>query len=237
MRGTRIRGVALPAVGLLVLAAASGCRSYHYVVRTDGAPLYADEDGEDVIGRMDQFHHESLGVGDPTGDRVEVTYQGREGYADPADVRVFSYDSGTFARAQDRNDQVRHNLREVILETTPWPRRVEAAIRDDRLLKGMTREQVELAWGLPNTIVPDGRGGGGERWVFRITRYEEREAVHSGYTYAHFRSYGGCGSYGRSIHAPIYTTYVTRYTVPVSFRRDVYFDADGRLAGWTSDDL
>jgi hypothetical protein len=234
---------------MLLLAAlalvASGCTtSWHAIVVRDGAPLYADDDRERVIGHLDRLDHATLGRFRPDGDPVAVKTGGRRGFANRSDLRVFSVD-------RDRDD-VREVVfrvrRDVDLEGRDWPQSVKRAIRQDRVERGMTREQVELAWGRPSSArsLPEG----GERWDFERavlditdhvdwTRYPGGSAFHAGYGwggwgwgYGGRRGWYGGPAFGWTYTWPAWETVRTRVVHESTVRRSVTFDAEGRVVGF-----
>ncbi len=235
MGHARRAGVLAGSVALLLgLAALSGCRTHHYVVRTEGAPLYADEARSAVVDRMERLADGEIGHFEPEGDPIEIDYRGRSGFANRSDLRLFSY-----APASEHADRViSDERREVVLEGKDWPPEVERAIREDRLLPKMTREQVELSWGVPATIRSEGEV---EVWTFERThydvhpyvRYHHHPRVYYGFGYG--RGYGRCGRgygyYGFSYEFALEPSYETVvYARPE--RRFVRFDEDGRVIGW-----
>lgn len=226
-------------LGLLILglAALSGCRTYHYVVRAEGAPLYADLERSLVVDRMDRLDDGEIGVFEPDGDPVEIEYRGRTGYANRSDLRIFSYSE----YSEDPPRAIFEQRREVILEGKDWPVEVEGAIREDRILPKMTREQVELSWGPATTIRSEGDGDI-EVWTYERTHYDVHQHVRYhyyprvhygfGYGYGYGRRCGrGFGYHGFGYEfgwQPYYETVV--YARPE--RRHVRFDEDGRVIGW-----
>lgn len=149
----------------------TGCRTYHYAVVRDGAPLFAAPSGGALVARLPRLHHEVLGdEPDREGGRVEVAYFGQRGWARAGDVRVFGYRDPELDGGRDRWVTVQRELRELRLADVgaTWPPAVVAAVREGRVTRGMTREQVELALGWPDDIVR-GPFQGTERWVYRTT--------------------------------------------------------------------
>jgi hypothetical protein len=154
---------------LLLLVVLAGCQTHHYVVLEETA-LYASPQGDAVVSTLPRYHHEELEVAPKSGaERVRVTYDGRSGFASKSAVKVFSYLMPLVDGGTDRDSEVRSQLRDAQLADvgTGWSKSVVRAIRDEKVVKGMSRRQVELAWGWPLTIRP-GALDGGERWVFRV---------------------------------------------------------------------
>lgn len=214
-------------LGLALLLPA--CTAYSYVVRTDGAPLYADPHRSEIIARMKRLHGGDIGHSAPKGNPVEIEYEGLEGYADREDLRIFAYPDDEYARFE----AFFHNRREVVLEGKDWPARFKQAVRESRVESGMTKEMVELAWGRPSSVQP--LEGGGERWTYERTGYEVREDVvydwHGGRT----RFFYAC-PYGWSyVHEfPYYEPVYYRSYYPRTFRKSATFGAAGTVVGWES---
>lgn len=212
----------------------SACSTnYHYIVRTEDAPLYADETRSMIIARMERFEDGYIGHSPPEGDPIEIEYRGIEGWANREDLRIFAYPNNDYARAE----AVALNRREVILEGKDWPPSIKQAIRESRLEKGMTREQVELAWGHATHVSPIApQDGGGERWVFEHTEWDVHEHVDYLRTPGFSTFYYGypCG-WGYVYEFPYYEPVYYRTYYPRLRRRTATFDAEGRLAGWSYD--
>lgn len=230
-------GAGLPMLLLAVaLLSLSGCRQYHYVVRHDGVALFSDESRTEVIGRMPRYHHGALGLRRPGAGLVEVEYEGRQGIAEASGLRIFSYPYPRFSDSRVRDETIRRNIREVILEGSGWSDVVQAAVRADRILHGFTREQVELAWGLPRTMVP--AEDGGMRWIYRFTRYRARDEVYL-HPYQPARagiSYWSGSGWAFDFTFPAYSATLHRHYFPVNLEREVLFDRAGRVAGWEGHD-
>jgi outer membrane protein assembly factor BamE (lipoprotein component of BamABCDE complex) len=167
--------------GLLVAAAALGlvaCAEHHYIVRAESVPLYGSPDGDDVVATLPRYHHEPLDD-DPEDDeapgRWRVTYRGEEGWVPRQGVRTFDYLDPAWDGGDEKRAVVGRELREAQLDVVgrDWPAGQRAAVRAARVEPGMTRQQVELAWGWPTTV--EGLATG-DRWVWREagTRREHR---------------------------------------------------------------
>lgn len=166
--------VATLATLALLAVFASGCRVHEYVVARDEVPLYATPQCDKVVERMPLGHHERLEDTDDAHGLVKVTYNGRTGYAKKSDLKVLSYMHPELDEGLDREETVGHAVRDVTVRSVgkDWDDDTKDAIRDGRVVDGMTREQVELAWGWPRTIEPLANPTGGERWIYRRRGYE-----------------------------------------------------------------
>ncbi len=164
---TRLEAASLLAAVLVVGLA--GCRAHHYVVVEDGAPLYAGAQDDEVLTRLRRLHHEPL-RGEPLGahGRVRVSYGGAVGYAPLHAVKTFDYLDPVFDGGESRDAAIARALREAEVEAVGrgWSPRVREAVREGEVVRGMTRRQVEAAWGWPTTI-ERAPGPGAERWVYR----------------------------------------------------------------------
>lgn len=219
-----------------------GCRAQHYVVLEDQAPLYRDASGDEVVARMPGYHHEALPedvAAAPGAARIPIVFQGQRGYASSGTVRVFDYLDPALDGGDDRREVVRRELREAQLAQVghDWSPTALEAVRDGRVTTGMTRPQVELAWGWPQTV-ERGRLPGAERWVYRERSFQiVRHWVDAPYGFSSFAPGAGylCGPSlweppGHRIGLqgyPSMWTYRTR--LPVIEERVVEFDADGRV--------
>jgi hypothetical protein len=146
-----------------------GCQNHHYVVLEE-TPFYASVEGEVVLDTLPRYHHQELeAVSEAQRERVQLAYKGRRGYASLDSVKVFSYLTPLIDGGTDRDSKIRGELREAQLAHVgaDWSASTLQAIRDEQVVKGMSRRQVELAWGWPLTVGP-GSLEGGERWVFRF---------------------------------------------------------------------
>ena len=113
---------------------------------------------------------------------------------------------------------------------------VKAAVRADRILRGFTREQVELAWGLPRTIVP--AEDWGERWVYRFRRFRARDEAYV-HLYQPSRagvSYWNGSGWGFDFVFPVHSATLRRHYFPVTLEREVHFDRAGHVVGWGGHD-
>lgn len=159
------------ALAALIAVALAGCRTSHYVVTERGAPLYRKAEGDDVLTWMPRHHHEALEDAPAEaeeGRRVALSYHGLRGYADRWDVLIFDYLDPALDQGVDRAVALGRALREVQLADmgSEWPSAHVADIRAGRVTTGMTRLEVEVAWGWPVTV-ESGRVPGTERWVYR----------------------------------------------------------------------
>jgi hypothetical protein len=155
----------LTAVGVIV-----GCQQHHYVVREDGAPLYAAEEGEQVLTHMRRYAHARLDEEPEAADsaeRVRVVYDGQVGYAPREAVRTFSYLDPAWDEGAARQSAISTELRTLRLEDVAgdWSDETKTAIRHQRLVEGMTRDQVEVALGWPHDVGRDGESR--EVWYYQ----------------------------------------------------------------------
>jgi hypothetical protein len=171
---TRLRTV-IAALGLC--AVLGGCRVQEYVAAKDEVPLYSSPSCDKVVDMIPLGHHERVLAGESETGIFKVAYNGREGYVRGGDLRVLSYVHPQLDEGQDRESSVGRVVREVAVEHAGagWSDDIRDAIRDGRVLDGMTREQVELAWGWPRTIEALATPTGGERWIYRRHGYETFE--------------------------------------------------------------
>jgi len=161
-------------LGVFVLLV--GCRVHEYVVTGDEVPLYSTPALDGVVARMPLGHHEAIEK-TTDGAALKVRFGAREGWARKKDVKELSYLDPTLDGGADREQTVGAAVREALASKTgqEWPAPVRAAVRDGRVAEGMTREQVELAWGWPASIEPLSVPAGGERWVWKHRGYEYPE--------------------------------------------------------------
>lgn len=162
-----IEALLIPRTLILLSLLTIGCHGHHYVVVGDRTPLYAGPESDAVVTLLPRYHHEALESSPGDGERVEVSYKGRRGFVPRAKVRLFDYLAPEFDGGEDRDYAVRRELREATLTNmgASWPHAVVSAIRRGDVLRGMTRRQVEVAWGWPVTV-QKGDLPGGERWVY-----------------------------------------------------------------------
>lgn len=217
-------------LALAVALAAAGCRSPHYVVIQDQAPLYADAQGDEVVARMPRYHHEPLEERPASGStRVALTFAGVTGWAERESIRTFDYLDPVLDDGQSRDQAIRREVRELQLAElgSEWSNDDVAAIRAERVLPGMSRMQVEVAWGWPVSVEPTGAPGG-ERWVYRDSQVAPvRRWVESPWT-----STSGAdmsSSIGHRDEWRQYPAWVT-VRVPVTIERIVEFDEQGKVA-------
>lgn len=215
-------------LALAVSLASAGCRSPHYVVIEDGAPLYAGPQGDQVLARMPRYHHEPLGERPESGAaRVALTFEGQAGWAERDSIRTFEYLNPTLDDGQSRDKAIRREVRELQLAElgAEWTNDEVAAIRAERVLPGMTRTQVEVAWGWPISVESTGAPGG-ERWVYRDCRVTPvRRWVESPWS----SSWGAdAASIGHRDEWRNYPAWVT-VRVPVTIERMVEFDEHGKV--------
>ncbi|MCO5169856.1 MAG: hypothetical protein M9894_26260 [Planctomycetes bacterium] len=223
-----LASAARAALALATLLLVQGCRAPHYVVVEDDAPLYADAQGDEVLARMRRHRHAPLDARpDAEVARVALTYDGQAGWAERRAVRVFDYLHPVLDDGADRTRAIRRELRELQLAElgAEWSTDDVAAIRSERVLPGMTRTQVEVAWGWPVSVEATGAPGG-ERWVYRDARITAvRRWVDSPWT--HVGAAEG-GWTGRADDARSYPAWVT-VRVPVTIERVVEFDEAGKV--------
>jgi outer membrane protein assembly factor BamE (lipoprotein component of BamABCDE complex) len=224
-RGARGGG---KAAAVLVLAAVAGCHSAQYIVVADRTPLYRDAQGGDVVATMPRYHHEDLDEEpDAAAARVHLTFAGQAGWADRAAVRVFDYLDPALDGGADREKAVKQQLRELQLADLGkgWSPDDVAAIRKEEVLVGMTKTQVEVAWGWPVTVEPSPTPGG-ERWVYRDARVSAVRRWGGGG--GAFDAWGASSGWLGREDWRGYPTWVT-VRVPVTVERVVEFDPDGRV--------
>jgi hypothetical protein len=242
-RGLWRRG-ALIALAPLLCAAASGCGSYHALVRTEGAPLYADPQRRAVIARLDKLDRLDLGITLPDEDPIPVEHGGRRGYADQDDLWIFHRADG-----ERLEPLVEAHRRELVLAEKPWPARTKAAIRARELLPGMTREMATLAWGMPREVVR--ADDGSETWAFEEVRWEVRSVryrsigpdVRIGIGFGGYwgRCGPGIGYGGFGMTFPVYTDTLEHTAIPRTELRRVRFvdgvvaSGDAGAAEWLAD--
>lgn len=175
MRALAVFQRALPGfAAVLALVATGGCRVREYVVARDEVPLYANKSCDRVLDVLPLGHHEKV-VDDEAGDGVaKVAFNGREGYVKREGVKILTYVHPQLDEGADRESTVGRAVRDVAVEHAghDWPEETRDAIRDGRVLEGMSREQVELSWGWPRTIEPLASPVGGERWIYRRHGWE-----------------------------------------------------------------
>jgi hypothetical protein len=71
------------------------------------------------------------------------------------------------ARARERETQ-----RQAAIRARAWPKHIETAVIERRVLPGMTEEQVTLAWGKPQRVNQTLRSSStSEQWVYSISTY------------------------------------------------------------------
>jgi outer membrane protein assembly factor BamE (lipoprotein component of BamABCDE complex) len=211
-----------------------GCHAHHYMVVEDRAPLYAGPKSDTVIARLPRYHHEELSGSPSDGKRVLLSYKGRLGYAPRAKLRLFDYLDPKIDDGEARDRAVRHELREATLANvgSSWSRQVVSAIRRDEVIRGMTRRQVEVAWGWPVTVQP-GALPGGERWVYvSHTTSTIRQYLSDPWAYP-----SSCSPYlpaGISGYSPFQRPWRregwVELRLPVTEERLVELNADGRVA-------
>lgn len=212
------------AVALLL----SGCHASHYVVLEADAPLYGDAGGDEVVAYMPRYHHEPLEAAPEEGaTRVAVAFDGRRGFADRRSVRVFDYLNPTLDDGADRARKIRREVRELQLSDLggEWNRDDVEAIRAERILPGMTRTQVEVAWGWPVSVEASAQGGG-ERWVYRDSQVTAvRRWADNPWATTWGNDPEWVGHRADSRQCPSWVT----VRVPVTVERIVEFDADGKV--------
>ncbi len=155
-------------VAIALALALCGCRVDHYMVVEDQVPLYATATGEQVVARLPRYYHEALeDEPEEIAERVQVRYRGKVAFAPRRAVRTFDYLHPALDGGDGRHAEVARVLREEQLDDVGrgWPRRIQEAVREGEVQHGMTRRQVELAWGWPTTV-RKGPGPGEERWIY-----------------------------------------------------------------------
>jgi outer membrane protein assembly factor BamE (lipoprotein component of BamABCDE complex) len=221
--------VARPAqVALAVALLVSGCHASHYVVLEADTPLYRDATGDDVLTHMPRYHHEPLEAEPEAGaPRIALSFGGQTGFAERARVRVFDYLHPALDDGADRARAVRREVRELQLADLggDWNTSDVEAIRAERILPGMTRTQVEVAWGWPVSVEATAQGGG-ERWVYRDSQVT---AVRRWADNPWATTWGSDPAWvGHHDDARQYPSWVT-VRVPLTVERIVEFDADGKV--------
>lgn len=166
--------VAISVALLALMGLASGCRVHEYVVAGDEVPLYATPAFDRVVDHMPLGHHERISEEDSKHGVVKVEFHGRTGYAKASDLKTLSYTRPELDEGADREETVGRAVRDVTVKAAgrDWTDDVKDAVRDGRVTDGMSREQVELAWGWPRTIEPLANPPSGERWIYRRRGYE-----------------------------------------------------------------
>lgn len=227
---------------LLALAALAGCHESSYVVANDGEPLYGSPAGTDVVARMPRYHHEVLEedpVDEASASRYRLEYRGQRGWASRGGVRVFEYLSPEWDEGAARDAALRRELREVQLAEVgrDWSPRTLAAVRNDEVFVGMTRDQVELSWGWPTTV-ESGPRPGEERWVWRAPRTRTVRQYTpwvgwggyygGGWGYGGWGCPGGYGPYGWRDDGWAWRSTWVNVSVPVTEEKIVEFDSAGR---------
>jgi len=165
---------------LCSIIALAGCRVHEYVVAKDEVPLYASPTLDKVVDHMPLGHHEHVSDEDSKKGVVKLEFQGHTGWARASDVKVLSYMHPELDEGADREETVGRAVRDVTVRAAgkDWTDDVKDAVRDGRVLDGMSREQVELAWGWPRTIEPLANPTGGERWIYRRRGWERLDATY-----------------------------------------------------------
>lgn len=224
---------------LVLLAGAlllSGCHTHHYLVVQDGAPLYAAPVGDEELARLPRFHHQPLPEAPRREQgRVELRYRGRTGWVAPGAVRLFTYLHPDLDGGEERAEAVGRELRALQVETQGqgWSEPVQEAVKAGEVRRGMTRDQVELAWGWPVTV--EGGGQGGERWVYRVRseasfdRWQPYDPWCGG-PFPWNDPWCGAGWRWGGCHRPLYGGGWAHTVVPVIEERRVEFDAAGKVA-------
>lgn len=210
---------------LLATLLMAGCTQHHYLVLEEGVPLYAAPGSEVVLAELPQYHHEPLADEAPIqGRRVRIEYRGQLGWAPRSGVDVFGYLSPALDGGDERERVVQAHIREARLRGVDWPSEVVEAVRAGEVFRGMTREQVEVAWGWPSKLQ---RLEARERWVWEK---DDVEVVHTYQPYVYYAPYGcGPGGLGRGgLGWRTGATWVS-HRIPVTRRRSVVFDAEGRV--------
>lgn len=220
---------------LLLLPALSGCRSHHYLVVQEGAALHAAPQGDEVLEQLPRYHHERLAAA-PEADhgRIPVTYRGKAGWVDPAAVRVFDYLDPDVDGGEDRSEVLAQQLRSAQVESEggEWSPDQREAVKKGEVAQGMTKGQVELAWGWPVTVEPGARSGG-ERWIYkerRQARVDRHADAATGCASSWDDPWCSCWHPGwRWGGCRLHRGGWTEVRLPVIEERRVEFDAAGRV--------
>ncbi len=145
------------------------CTQGHYLVRSPELPLYSTRSGEEVLARLPRFHHEPLPEGSeeaPDSPRVALSYRGQAGFAPRSGLFLFDYLDPALDEGADRAESVAEQLRRAQVDAFggDWPPEVAEAVREGRVVEGMTPRQVEVSWGWPTQVE---RGPAGQqRWIY-----------------------------------------------------------------------
>ncbi|MDP1718709.1 MAG: hypothetical protein Q8L40_11600 [Burkholderiales bacterium] len=68
--------------------------------------------------------------------------------------------------------RIRERQREIAVQARRWPKHIELAVIERKVMPGMTGEQVSMAWGAPNRINETIRASGKfEQWVYSTASY------------------------------------------------------------------
>jgi hypothetical protein len=223
----------------LVLAS---CSQGHYVVLREDTPLYpngwARGETPQPLAYLPRGTHGPLDE-EPEEHWVFVDHEGQRGYVRREDVRLFSYLDPDVDGGEDRRKTIRSNLVDLQLEDegADWPEQVVDLVRGGQVVEGMTRPQVELAWGWPQDVEPNPLGG--ERWIYREEHTVPVAGVgdgswgggwSNGWSWRRrSRTWGwgvGWGISGGCGPGPYYQD-TFRVRVPVVVERCVEFDPDG----------
>lgn len=241
----RNRIARLLTLGFAVALLATGCTTNYYgIVTREGAPLYADDDRDEQVGKLHRLDDVYLGHSMPDDDPVAVKVDGHKGYVNRRDLKIF-------ATHNDRDSVAEGKFRarrDVDLDGRDWPSPMKRAIREDRVEAGMSKEMVELAWGVPSGV--DRLSAGGETWRYDDVVYDVYDRTDYVYDPGGWRAYGGVyGYYGYGWHHrhwgfgpgvglayefPTYEPVRSRTWVERTVRRTVTFDQDGRVVGFDS---
>ena len=78
----------------------------------------------------------------------------------------------TTQEALDREQREREKQRQAGILAHAWPKPIETAVLERRVLPGMTAEQVTLAWGKPQRVNQTLRSSRiSEQWVYSVSSY------------------------------------------------------------------
>ncbi len=147
--------------------ALAGCRAHHWVAARDDALRAAPAADAEAVAPLRRASHGPLdGPPERAAGWTRLEVEGVAGWAPPGAVRVFDHLHPAWDGGEARDAAVRAAVREVELAArgAGWSPGAVEAIRAERVVAGMTREQVELAWGWPLDVEA---GPAGERWVYR----------------------------------------------------------------------
>lgn len=178
------RGAAeLLLIGLLSCLA--GCTQAHYLVRTPELPLYGSPLGDEVVALLPRFHHEALQLeDDPSSPRVALSYRGQAGFAPRQGLALFDYLDPALDEGEDRERVLRQQLRGAQVDAfgKEWEPSLAQAVREGRVMRGMTSHQVEVSWGWPSQVEPGPTGE--QRWIYERRGTQIRQVYRPGLSWS-----------------------------------------------------